>query len=217
MKARPILFSTPMVQALLAGQKTQTRRIVKPQPSVGDCWRRWVVESTHKPHEGCASWAKDHRAGPMPEALHARCPYGKLGDVLWVKERLIAGPYETSGRYFSDGLQACDGWPWKRKSLPSIHMPRGLSRLTLEIAGVRVERLHDISREDAAAEGVPHTRWQANGLVYGRIGPIQQEYGRLWESINGKDSWAANPWVWVLEFAVHKQNADEIIRGRKSQ
>lgn len=194
MSDRPILFSAPMVRALLAGTKTQTRRAVRPQPD-------WV-------HEGGA----ERRSGA--DFAMIRCPYGVPGDRLWVREtwtfgvgdcghRDDGGPY----RYGADGGFSAR---WR----PSIHMPRVASRITLEVTGVRVERLQAISEADCMAEGVqghplrPDDGWPiCTGFMVGAddgkttLHPKPQDaYRRLWESINGAGSWAANPWVWVVEF-----------------
>jgi hypothetical protein len=210
MNARPILFSTPMIQALLAGRKTQTRRIVKPQPI-----------SYHNSGGANSSWqTKGYCVGGKAEGVIAsmleRCPHGKQGDLLYVKEAvgLFSCPAGEEGRYVADGAAACDAWPWKRAALPSMFMPRGLSRLTLEITGVRVERLQEISDEDSIAEGVvccpTEGRYNCDGDKYTM--PYRAKYRGIWISINGKGSWEENPWVWVLEFRVHKQNVDEVLR-----
>jgi hypothetical protein len=126
-----------------------------------------------------------------------RCPFGAVGDQLWVRET-FAGDYGCGFIYAADHPNSDirkgdldDGEQTLRRWTPSIHMPRDASRITLEIVGVRVERLNDISEADAMAEGVtkgPLDPWQSTAFM------------RLWESINGPESWAANPWVWVLEF-----------------
>lgn len=181
MKERPILFSGPMVRALLAGTKTQTRRIVK----------RYEV-----------------RAGmPQPEwdSLLRLCPYGQPGDRLWVREawaevRPRGIPWPATMTVYREADNRTDyGGPWK----PSIHMPRRASRLTLEITGVRVERLQDISEADALAEGIVQLKDGGFGLPAGEhyhCADPRQSYLSLWEAINGPGSVGANPWVWVVEF-----------------
>lgn len=180
MKERPIIFRAEMVRAILAGRKTQTRRIVKPLHMA-------TVDSEQFP-------------------ILAMCPYGSPGDQLWVREAFIHEPadycWEASVSipcrpaftvYRADHEVDTRGAGWK----PSIHMPRWASRITLEITDVRVERLQDISEADAKAEGVsmpdrtptPPDFWS-----------YQQEFRHLWEQINGPGSWNANPWVWVIEF-----------------
>ena len=147
MKERPILFSAPMVRALMASQKTQTRRPVK---------------ITHRT-PGLAACLTPPVGAPRPRVAAELCPYGQPGDQLWVREaiRLVPDqePDDGTGRvlsvYAADGeLTAADAWPWKRSYLPPMHCPRGLSRITLEITGVRVERLQHISEADCWAEGI---------------------------------------------------------------
>lgn len=211
MKERPILFSGPMVRALLDGSKTQTRRVVKPQPKVSSC-----------KHEHTPELADMARAA-ISMILSDQCPYGKPGGRLWVRETHAPqsdcwGAWERRLRgdggaapvihYFADfvpfqddrGFTVCK--PFIEKWRPSIHMPRWASRIQLEITGVRVERLQDISEADARAEGSPD-------YEEGTDAPPDEEsmtwsfrasYQRLWESINGPGSWALNPWVWVIEF-----------------
>lgn len=189
MKERPILFSAPMVRAILAGTKTQTRRAAKPRrnPSLLD-----------------GSWSDGYVLDPgNREWLMRDCPYGEPGDRLWVKETFRDARDFGAGRvlYRASGDTAC-GWK------PSIFMPRELSRLTLDVADVRLERLQDISdrgpQNDCTAEGVFHCgmdvpsyeEWSASGFRSSE----KYMYRQLWESINGAGSWDANPWVWVVEF-----------------
>lgn len=159
MKERPILFSTPMVRAILDGSKTQTQRVVK-----------------HKQ----TPWNPDHIAWDM-----TTCPYGKAGDRLWVREAFCDARQGSYGRvlYRASG-DVCCRWH------PSIHMPREISRITLEITDVRVEMLQDISEDDAEAEGI----YTAPSC------PAYDSFASLWKSINGAESWHENPWVWVVEF-----------------
>lgn len=202
MRERPILFSSPMVRAILAGTKTQTRRVVKP---VGDD-DSFVLQDYG---DGWWPYRSDDGESPMKgdnEIPHA-CPYGHPGDRLWVREtwRVCGGrEYE----YQQDRSQVMyrathqeDGFPLTWESYvwrPSIFMPRWASRITLEVTGVRVERLQDISIADAMAEGVVETNANLRGLE-----PCMEwryAYEDLWRQINGPDSWDANPWVWVIEF-----------------
>lgn len=194
MKERPILFSAPMVRALLAGAKTQTRRIVKPVGNddgfvlqdYGDGWWPYRSDDGESPFKG------------ENEIPHA-CPYGAPGDRLWVRETWARDSEDGALFYRADvgtGNEADDwqhnidvgasGYRWR----PSIHMPRAASRITLEIAEVRVEKLHAISAADCWAEGIPMSP---------DVNPIH-EYAELWEQINGAGSWDLNPWVWVLSF-----------------
>lgn len=203
MNARPILFSAPMVRALLEGRKTQTRRAMKPQPVLSAAGTTWLwkdcVFTKTQPYCGVgASFART----PITS-----CPYGQRGDLLWVREsygRLNDGAILYPATY---DMAQRPHLKWK----PSIHMPRALSRLTLEITGVRVERLQDISASDASAEGIFTPE-----IGYANLGeraPIIQ-YGRLWEEINGAGAWDKNPFVWVLEFKVHLKNIDQLLTER---
>jgi hypothetical protein len=198
MKERPILFSAPMVRALLDGSKTQTRRAVKPR---------------HLPFvENLTANFLDGKWGERP------MPYGKPGDQLWVRETFadlrgtgIEHRPDPSGplkRYAfaadhppgSNGDEARKefGVKWK----PSIHMPRAASRITLKVIGVRVERLQDISEADALAEGIVRLKegfGLPDGSHFHATNPRQSYFG-LWEAINGPGSVEANPWLWVVEF-----------------
>jgi hypothetical protein len=223
MKERPILFSGPMVRALLADIKTQTRRVVKPQPT-GFAGGPDVTTT-----EGSPAPRMPIVDAADPSRQIIACPYGVPGDRLRVRETFFAyGRWETRhnekkdrdewrfvdmtiacGRayhYAADGGDlplstrhaAAPGWH-KRSAL---FMPRVASRITLEVIGVRVERLNDCSEQDAVAEGI--------GLDAGGMGmrvvadgdeaPAISAYRSVWESINGAGSWAVNPWVWVVEF-----------------
>jgi len=184
-KERPILFSGAMIRALLSGAKTQTRRIVKPQPpdhaiEVFD-WRAPDIAESAKANEGCYYNDMDGLH------FHCKCPYGSIGDRLWVRESWAPmssfdpSP-ETGAVYKADDhpSQKCIPVRWT----PSIHMPRWASRITLEITGVRVERLNEISQPDIAKEGIDchptsNMRTQAE---------YQGQFRSLWESINGAGS-----------------------------
>ena len=185
MKARPILFSAPMVRALLDGTKVQTRRIIKPRG--GD---EIDPEGIYENHPG--------------DIELARCPYGQVGDLLWVRESfgllddktiLYPATYDMAQR------------PWLNWK-PSIHMPRTASRITLGITSVRVERLQSISRGDAMDEGCPFPN-MAKGP-----NPVDW-YADLWREINGSESWEANPWVYAIDFVVHHANVDELLRAAR--
>jgi len=186
MKERPILFNTDMVRALLDGRKTQTRRVVKPQPYMNH----------------------DSRA----QGNTNLCPYGQIGDRLWVRETWAYVPKtayaQSTGVHqiinpnnpdmaavYKAGWERCAP-SWK----PSIHMQRWASRLTLEVTDVRVERVQDISEEDAKAEGCP-----VRGNIDATKDPIGW-FAWLWDSINAKRgySWDSNPWVWVVAFKLIK-------------
>lgn len=196
----PIIFSGPMVRAILSGQKTQTRRIIKPQPDRyidslhGDNFRGRAPYDCEDEATGCyIGYGFQDDSGRF-----TRCPYGKPGDRLWVREawcpmpshRPIPCPEKYDDKlawYRADG----DRPTWaEQRWKPSIHMPRWASRLTINIKRVRVEQLQDISEADAIAEGCAYT-----GDLSAR-----QRFELLWTEINGPESWPQNPWVWVIEW-----------------
>lgn len=209
MTERPILFSAPMVRAILAGRKTQTRRIINPQPaSWASVFQPAPVKTPGgtygKPGQWIQSSADNHHMHGM-----RRFPYGQPGDRLWVKETWQAIKQDANGisytladpadetaeiRYRATDETFVPPLPWK----PSIYMRRRMSRITLELTGIRVERLQHISPADCDAEGIErsacHTRDGAGCLA--RV----NDYKALWNSINGPDSWNENPYVWVVEF-----------------
>lgn len=220
MKERPILFSAPMVRALLEGRKTQTRRVMKPQPDDAPDINMWAWFSR-----------KAGQCVGKPVAL-AFCPYGVPGDRLWVREtwgfdstvradfKPVLGRHDLSGRdlleatvYRADipAVSEADERrvrravksvvaPWR----PSIYMPRWASRITLEVTEVRVQRLKDISEEDARAEGVergcPPSCGPVVGCDPGAKHGHRDSFCSLWGSINGPASWATNPWIWAITF-----------------
>jgi hypothetical protein len=216
MKERPILFSAPMVRAILEGRKTMTRRIIK-DPI---CTNREIYGE-----DGGLTWYGNF-------GLRKPCKFGAVGDRLWVKETWCPGydhdPDDLSGDpkvsviYNADqqtkyitapSYELADDWSrnysedgddnWKLK--PSIFMPRWASRIMLEIVSVRVERLQDITEEDAKAEGVIHddcstVLWKNYTNKMSSYDTARSSYASLWEKINGDGSWDSNPWVWVIEF-----------------
>lgn len=229
MRERPILFSGPMVRALLAGTKTQTRRVVKHVDPDGVVWKSAArLSGVH------------NLEGKFPESAMEWCPYGQPGDHLWVRESTHRRPMrhlltgEPLAEKYDGGAYSADGadvltpegfdlsWWYSRKSCPSIHMPRFACRLVLEITGVRVERLQDISEADAIAEGIddvtaevapsdPEFRfWRRyrDGGWNGYTDNAIASYASLWTEINGHGSWEANPWVWVVEFRVLHPRTD---------
>ncbi|EAO4600131.1 hypothetical protein E5771_12580 [Salmonella enterica] len=203
MKERGMIFNAEMVRAILDGRKTQTRRPIK--------WKQTRFTEIAERDDGSLwPWAEDcERGGDIWFA----CPYGEIGDRIWVREtwQVIHDHIDESSHveyrtyapsipkekdrywhtvyaeHFGDESREDRGFPWR----PAIHMPRWASRITLEITGVRVERLNSITESDAEAEGVTDTGF-GDLLVDG--------YRYLWKSIYGEESWAANPWVWVIEF-----------------
>ncbi|API52911.1 hypothetical protein BMW22_15930 [Rhizobium leguminosarum] len=227
MADRPILFSAPMVLALLADTKTQTRRVMKPQPFESGYFDG-DVELTVIPAND--QWPKAFRFNA--EAVGGDAILGEIfepriseGDRLWVRETLKADSNDQAARwitYGADGAVTPHGlvrWDWKRDSIPSIHMPRWASRLTLTVTDVRVERLQDISEADAQAEGaVPYycaaSKLDTYGPSHAMCGCDHRAgFCLIWEKINGIESWDANPWVTVYAFSVEKQNIDLIERA----
>ena len=224
MRERPILFSGPMVRAILDGRKTQTRRVVKPQPGE-HIWStmhgyRLHVSGPHLLDTGLLGIRFQHsipqnQVGEDP--IWASCKFGQPGDRLWVKEtfrfdgidhRVGMAERRKGDLSFRADMEAdrsVNDCPWR----PSIFMPRWASRITLEITGVRVERLQDISGTDSISEGIDPSVTDLGGSIIttfrdyltGRTDrAARQSYQSLWESINGAGSWDANPWVWVIEF-----------------
>lgn len=204
-KERGMIFNAEMVRAILSGQKTQTRRIVK-NVSSDSCM---TLKEPAKNRDGIYTHVMD-----APK--HGLCPHGNVGDRIWVRETwqgplvdfersddLLRNPekYEKPENcvYEADGVPAPEFYDaddnlrccWRL----SIHMPRWASRILLEITNVRVERLNDISEEDARSEGVTPTPLPAEKLVGGKLA-----FAELWASIYGYENWQANPWVWVIEF-----------------
>lgn len=198
MKYRPILFSGPMVRALLDGRKTQTRRVVKAPNSV-TAFRHF--------HED--EW--DRMQGNV-RGDTVRCPYGQPGDRLWVRETwsdecdhhwvMYRADHRAERRSGGELFDACSADELRTLHVwsPSIHMPRWASRITLEVTGVRVERLQNISEADAMAEGCgmlkPYSdHWQHRDVA-------KEEYRCLWETLHPRmgETWGHNPWVWVVEF-----------------
>lgn len=204
MKARPILFSTEMVQAILAGRKTQTRRVIQPQPPVPECSYTQLLN---------------------------KCRYGQRRDMLWVRETWQS-TYDETTKYWSFIFKA-DGKLWYDDDglvrwKPGIYMPKAAARIWLQVTDIRVERVQDINKDDVISEGfsclskdhsfclkhamAPTWKYglsESDGLPGAEgwkwrdweINPVEA-YRKLWSAINGTGSWAANPWVWVVSFRV---------------
>ncbi len=204
---RPILLKHEMVRAILDGRKTQTRRAMKPQPEGG-------LDFTPFAPFGVVNG----KGNPLI------CRHGQPGDRLWVRE--------TWQHLHNEGQKADEFEQWQQNSIdcfyladesspnnkpmsgrwrPSIHMPRWASRITLEITDVRVERLQDISAEDARAEGClkPELPPEVRGVAGDFVADERTTFAILWNRINGPGSWAANPWVWVIEFKRIPQEATQ--------
>jgi len=198
MSEKPILFNGKMVRAILEGRKTQTRRVIKPQP---------VYDSFIHLGAGISGLWRGYPADQTIPIWEAYCPYGRPGDQLWVREtfcpvddREFGGKewvdYRATPKYSSEhpaGWEIEPGNPNALKWKPSIFMPRKFSRIQLEITGVRVERIQEITDEDIVAEG---------GCIYGA--GAWEWFIPLWDGINAKRgfSFESNPWVWVVEFRV---------------
>lgn len=219
MKERGMIFNAEMVRAILDGRKTQTRRIIKPQPVM------------YEPGQSV------HVSDMINDAL--RCPLGKPGDRLWVRETwgVVSHALDDSGRiidwnpdrpatslhempfgqgyYSGHAIYRADGtFTWGdddgngeySRWHPSIHMPRAACRILLEITNIRIARLNDISEADAVTEGIPLAgellpEYPGTYLTpRGDFATAKVAFQRLWEFVCGEESWKANPWVWVIEF-----------------
>lgn len=211
MRFKPILFNTDMVQAIIKWRKTQTRRIVK----------------------GMALNCLEHDMY-SPEFVASSdldlCDFGKVGDILWVRETFQKHctemettsdwapiSFKETGQY----VYKADGYILPKDSLsfskwrPNIHMPKDACRIFLKVKSLRVERLQDISEEDAVNEGIermPTVHWWKNYINKPLVGTsnAQHSFETLWQSINGKQSWDDNPFVWVIEFERVVLNSSEL-------
>lgn len=207
MREYPILFNGAMVRAILAGQKTQTRRAVKNPPAGGFCGLKLTLGY---PASKDSIWVG---FGNPADPQYVRCPFGEPGDRLWVRETHAIfrthGQHRADGErwgpwgglpttlseggkeiaYYREGFDRCDPGRWR----PSIHMPRWACRLVLEITAVRVERLQTISARDCTAEGVT-----SRFTLHDGNDDLLDQFRELWTSTGG--DWESNPWVWVIEF-----------------
>lgn len=238
MKERSILFSAEMIRAILDGRKSQTRRVIRPQPIFADDGECWYPSETHK--KGLLYGSEISFRRWLATSFS---PYGQPGDRLWVRETWGIGTRPCPFNGWVDGIEykadelliddnsdltlylpvnlpddICLGDYEKKGWTPSIHMPRWASRIMLEITGVRVERVQEISEEDAQAEGVerPILRLGPNGSradnefehwpIHPLTGEYKDAYRTLWDKLNAKRGfgWDINPWAWVLEFKVVK-------------
>lgn len=210
MAERPILFSAQMVKAILQGEKTQTRRVLKAEWLSSAYSFVHLKKSLGFPASEGFMWA-GFVANYSLSPCYLKCPYGMVGDQLWVREayRFGQAPADEPGQgiaMYTDGSHQCHPtldpkrltWcrAWKKR--PSIHMPRWASRITLEITDIRVEKLQAISEEDARREGVASWSDTIGGTVY------KPEFQTLWDQINAERGygWDKNPWVWAISFGV---------------
>lgn len=204
-KERPIPMSGPMVRAINDRSKTRTQRVVVPQPKAMPCWWRKL------------SWATDRH---FKKGAIQHCPYGAPGDRLWVREswqavwfshdyRVCAPKSAREGRHGCRIAYAADwpnetpqerGFPWRSPRF----MPRWASRITLELTGVRVLRLRDMTERDAIAEGVVPGQFGVGNIPAAMAEPHLYQFAILWDLLNARRGypWASNPWVWALEFQV---------------
>lgn len=213
-KERPILFSAPMVRAILEGRKCQTRRVVKHDPSMPNYFPLAHADGTVGAFFSSADSIVD---GVTLQKMW--CPYGKPGDLLWVREtwkpvvRSIGKSrvYYAADKSYREDERAGPLWTFERgnRLRPSIHMPRWASRITLRVTNARVEKLQTISAKDILAEGVVDRPHHVEGLGKCPISAFDQAcypdlaslWAAGWDTINGKTHpWASNPWVWVVEF-----------------
>ncbi|MCT2385144.1 hypothetical protein [Erwinia pyrifoliae] len=237
MRERPIIFNAEMVCAVLDGSKTQTRRIIKVQPESNQFGLGRITDSTQRSDIGKYHWSESNACGNHVRSNLFSCPFGAVGDRLWVRETwAMLGNEDTCAIDWNDNIvktggsevariyrASCEQRPgnyglwsipddavWKPHTddmqyegawTPSIHMPRWASRITLQITGVRVERLQGISEADATAEGISPA---AGGVEKGW--EHRFNFRELWLSIYGDESWQANPWVWVIEFRRIKES-----------
>lgn len=189
MNCHPILFSGEMVRAILAGRKTQTRRVIEYQPTMPYLWNKVSPN-------GMQLWTSNPLQGEKGETELRRCPYG-AGDTLWVRETF----WEWGGTEKRVGYRADmpETFAPNGGYKPSIFMPRWASRISLEVRCVRAERLQEIAGNpsDLRSEGIEKR-------IDGTLAEMQQDFTNLWDSINAKrgHSWQSNPWVWVIEFWV---------------
>lgn len=233
MADHPIIYSAPMVRALLGGWKTQTRRIITASRGAHAAWLRpdymarvpsmqmctLTAELNGAAHAGKHGAQMEHPGGGPGGWV--RCPFGKPGDRLWVRESLkrLDDPgwvYRADGEAISMSredprVNAMIVWAHHKDGdhAPSIHMPRWASRLTLVVTDIRAQRLQDISEEDAITEGMqpaPGGWWSG---AEGQSGTSPRAaFALLWNSLHARDYWGANPWVWALTFTVQHRNID---------
>jgi hypothetical protein len=192
-----------MVQAIMEGRKTMTRRVVKPQPH-----KNWTKSYEIRQRTG-RQFDFEFIAGSVLHLPEYHCPYGGVGDVLWVRETWAPLFVEHGATAYKASVLNLNGINIKEHIVegrwrPSIHMPKSRARIWLQITSIKVERLQDISEDDAIAEGIDGAEDRMGYKDYldqnsATFHP-KLSFESLWESINGAESWDSNPWVWVIEF-----------------
>lgn len=201
MKERGMIFNGEMTRAILDGRKTQTRRIMKVQPSEDFTPMNMALETDYKARwytpgvvdkDGYLQPASKKVFGVSNENEGYSCPFGAVGDRIWVRETWARYNIDQNSHDIAYRATTPADWPEEGRWRPSIHMPRWASRILLEITNVRVERLKSISDGDAIREGCSTADMKSGDCV-------ADVFARLWASIYGSDSWNANPWVWVIE------------------
>jgi hypothetical protein len=224
MKYIPILFSTAMVQALLAGRKTMTRRVIKPQPNMSEGRYDGISELDFEDcTEECHFLEHTENGKPLERYYNlGKCPYGKVGDVLWVRENYkLYINYDNQVYVQFEGRETFDVYNKKDISLstlqkivarklkpnewhscPSIHLYKEFASIFLKITDIRVERLQDIGEQEAVKEGISNNETKYYDYLRKEFitESAYHSFFTLWESINGEASWDANPWVWVIKF-----------------
>ncbi len=205
MITRPILFSSEMVKAILNGSKTQSRRIIKNK----------VLKNIEIAENLGELFGIEGTKSRISSYFQKYCPLGAIGEQLFVQEtygskiRSLGGTPHKSFVYKADNPKEiayydCNGKGYPVRWKPSSRMPRKASRILLEIVDIRVERLHEISDEDAKAEGFDISKSDSTKQSNSSHNPVLS-FQRHWESIKGKESWNENPWVWVIEFKVKQE------------
>lgn len=198
MNFKPILFSTLMVQAILEGRKTMTRRVVK-------------LADGSNPDEDCISYHLDNSFDKVmdfsktyPYWKELKCPFGEIGTILWVRETFANSLNRGEFCYKADtdnSIYLDKNWKWK----PSLFMPKSACRIFLKITDIKVERLQEISEDDAIKEGVlsngkGYYKAYFDSAIHAWIDKAYLSFISLWKSINGEQSWNDNPFVWVISF-----------------
>ncbi|MDV5252236.1 morphogenetic protein [Enterobacter hormaechei] len=210
MKERGMIFNAEMVRAILDGRKTQTRRIMKKQPEPSKAREGDFYFPCNKMQSmvHVSDFIPGNSMIPDAHEFFSKCcPFGEVGDRIWVRETWARYNIDQDSHDMAYRATTPEDWPEEGRWRPSIHMPRWASRITLEITGVRVERLQSISPNDASREGLiklPATgRYclnQGDQYFGGASHDAREVFSWLWESIYGAESWQSNPWVWVIEF-----------------